>query len=311
MGLQASSNIQRLVEENSEQYDRSSLRYQLARITTSLRRSPVGLVGFIIVSIVILLAIIGPAVMPFDPTEDYLRTRFAAPGFSDSEGTRWLGTDQLGRDILSRIIAGTRVSVVVGIVSVLIAGSIGVVYGVISGFMGGWVDAVLMRIADALLAIPFIILVVSISGIIGAGLTTLMLILGLTGWVTYARVVRGEVLRTREYEYIIAAYAIGQRRYKIMLIHILPNVISSAIILAAIQVGVTILAESSLSFLGLGVKPPTVTWGIMLSDGRQYLNSAWWMTTFPGLAITITVLGVVFLGDWLRDILDPNMRGRD
>ena len=138
----------------------------------------------------------------------------------------------------------------------------------------------------------------------------MILILGFTGWITYARVIRGEVLKVREMEYVIAAYALGQNRLKVMLLHILPNVISSAIVLAAVQVGVTILAESSLSFLGLGVKPPTVTWGLMLSDGRQYINSAWWMTAFPGIAITITVLGVVFLGDWLRDLLDPNVRGR-
>ena len=215
-----------------------------------------------------------------------------------------------GRDILSRIIAGSRVSVLVGVVSVLISGTIGVIYGLISGFVGGIVDSVLMRIVDGLLAIPFIILVIAISGVVGAGLSTLILILGFTGWITYARVIRGEVLKVREMEYVIAAYALGQHRLKVMLLHILPNVVSSAIVLAAVQVGVTILAESSLSFLGLGVKPPTVTWGLMLADGKQYINSAWWMTAYPGIAITITVLGVVFLGDWLRDLLDPNIRGR-
>jgi peptide/nickel transport system permease protein len=202
------------------------------------------------------------------------------------------------------------VSVLVGVVSVLIAGTIGVLVGLLAGFFGGWVDNVLMRLADGLLSIPFIILVVAVSGVLSPGLGTLMLILGLTGWVTYARVIRGEVLKAREMEYVVAAYAIGQTRFKVMFRQILPNVVSTAIVLAASQVGVTILAESSLSFLGLGVKPPTVTWGLMLADGRQYINSAWWMTTFPGIAITVTVLGVVFLGDWLRDVLDPNVRGR-
>lgn len=303
--------IIRLSPPASQTLATDSLRYRTGRLFTALRRSPVGLLGVIIVSMVVFLAVFGPLIMPYDPSEENLRTRFEPPGFADESGTRWLGTDQLGRDILSRIIAGSRVSVLVGVISVLIAGTIGVVYGLVAGFFGGWVDMVLMRIVDALLGIPFIILVVSISGVIGAGLTTLILILGLTGWATYARVIRGEVLKVRELDYITAAYAIGQRRFKVMFIHILPNVISSGIILAAIQVGVTILAEASLSFLGLGVKPPTVTWGIMISDGRRYLNSAWWMTTYPGLAITITVLGVVFLGDWLRDVLDPNMRGRD
>lgn len=277
----------------------------------ALRRSPVGMIGMVIVSVVVLLALFGPVISPYDPVERNLRARFEPPGSVTETGTYVLGTDQLGRDILSRIIAGSRVSVLVGIVSVIIAGTIGVIYGLISGFFGGWLDTILMRIADGLLSIPFIILVVAISGIVGAGLTTLILILGFTGWVTYARVIRGEVLKVRELEYVLAAYALGQNRYKVMLQHVLPNVISSGIVLAAIQVGVTILAESSLSFLGLGVKSPTVTWGLMLADGRQYINSAWWMTTFPGIAITITVLGVVFLGDWLRDVLDPNIRGRD
>jgi len=274
----------------------------------SLRRSPVGLIGFFIVTIVVLLAVFGTFIVPHDPTENNLRARFKEPGYTDAQGSYWLGTDQLGRDIYSRMIVGTTVSVLVGVVSVAIAGTIGVVVGLLAGFFGGWVDNVLMRLADGLLSIPFIILVVAISGVLSPGLGTLMVILGVTGWVTYARVIRAEVLKAREMEYVIAAYAIGQRRFNVMFNHILPNVISTAIILAASQVGVTILAESSLSFLGLGVKSPTVTWGLMLADGRQYINSAWWMTTFPGIAITITVLGVVFLGDWLRDVLDPRMR---
>ena len=281
------------------------------RVLTTLARSPVGLAGGLIVTTVVLLALFGPLVSPHDPTGRIIRARFQPPGYVHSSGDAFaLGTDQLGRDILSRIIAGSRVSVLVGVVSVLISGAIGVIYGLVSGFIGGALDSVLMRIVDGLLAIPFIILVIAISGVVGAGLSTLILILGFTGWITYARVIRGEVLKVREMEYVIAAYALGQSRLKVMLQHILPNVISSAIVLAAVQVGVTILAESSLSFLGLGVKPPTVTWGLMLSDGRQYINSAWWMTAYPGIAITITVLGVVFLGDWLRDFLDPNVRGR-
>ena len=279
------------------------------RLLGILAKSPVGVAGSLIVTGIVLLAIFGPVISPHDPAGRNIRSRFEPPGYADDSGSYVLGTDQLGRDILSRIIAGSRVSVLVGVVSVLISGTIGVVYGLVSGFVGGIVDSVLMRIVDGLLAIPFIILVIAISGVVGAGLSTLILILGFTGWITYARVIRGEVLKVRQMEYVIAAYALGQSRPKVMLLHILPNVVSSAIILAAVQVGVTILAESSLSFLGLGVKPPTVTWGLMLSDGRQYMNSAWWMTAYPGIAITITVLGVVFLGDWLRDFLDPNIRG--
>ncbi|WP_343422251.1 ABC transporter permease [Candidatus Flexifilum breve] len=285
-------------------------RSSLGSFWRSLRRNPVGLIGFIIVTIVVLLALFGTLIVPHDPTENNLRARFKEPGYTDAMGSYWLGTDQLGRDIYSRMIVGSTVSVLVGVVSVAIAGTIGVLVGLVAGFFGGWIDNVLMRLADGFLSIPFIILVVAISGVLSPGLGTLMLILGLTGWVTYARVIRAEVLKAREMEYVVAAYAIGQRRVWVMLNHILPNVVSTAIVLAASQVGVTILAESSLSFLGLGVKSPTVTWGLMLADGRQYINSAWWMTTFPGIAITITVLGVVFLGDWLRDVLDPRMRGR-
>lgn len=279
------------------------------RLWLSLRSSPVGTIGLIIVLLVLLAAVFGPALSPHDATQHNLRARFQAPGFSDDNGTYWLGTDQLGRDILSRVILGSRVSVIVGVASVVIAGVIGVLYGILAGFAGGWVDAVLMRIADGLLAIPFIILAVAVSGVVGPSLTTLILVLGFTGWVTYARVARGEVLVLRELDYVTAARVVGREDSGIMIKHILPNVLASAVILAALQVGVTILAESSLSFLGLGVQSPTVTWGVMLADGRQYIGSAWWMATFPGIAITITVLGVVFLGDWLRDVLDPRLRG--
>ena len=180
--------------------------------------------GTIIVGLVVLIAIIGPLISPHDPVGRNLRARFQPPGYSDSSGTYTLGTDQLGRDILSRIIAGSRVSVLVGIVSVMISGTIGVVYGLVSGFIGGLLDSVMMRIVDAILSIPFIVLVVAISGVIGAGLTTLILILGLAGWVTYARVIRGEVLKVREMEYVIAAYALGQSRLQVMFRHVLPNV---------------------------------------------------------------------------------------
>ena len=289
--------------------DRSSIKARMGYAVHALRRSPVGLLGFALVVLVLLSATVGPAVYPLDPTEHNLRARYKPPGFTSDQGFHVLGTDQLGRDILSRIITGSRVSVVVGLTSVVIAGVIGVAYGLLAGFAGGWVDAILMRTADAILGIPFIILVIAVSSVVGAGLTTLILILGLTGWVTYARVVRGEVMVVREMDYVTAARVIGQSNLKIMVKHILPNVLSSVIVLGALQIGTTILAESSLSFLGLGVQPPTVTWGLMLADGRQYLGSAWWMSTFPGIAITLTVLGVVFIGDWLRDVLDPHLRG--
>jgi peptide/nickel transport system permease protein len=290
------------------QKDRSSFGAQMAALLGSLRASPVGLTGLLIVAVVVICAILGTAITPHDPELHNLRARFQAPGYQDDDnGTYWLGTDQLGRDILSRVIVGARVSLIVGVAAVVIAGTIGVLYGILSGFAGGAVDAILMRIVDGLLSIPFIILAVAISGVVGPSLLTLVLILGLTGWVTYARVTRAEVLVLRELEYVTAARLIGRRGVGVMFRHILPNILTSAIVLAALQVSTTILAESSLSFLGLGVQPPTITWGLMLADGRQYVGSAWWMATFPGIAITLTVLGVVFLGDWLRDTFDPRL----
>lgn len=276
----------------------------------SLRRSPVGLTGLAIVLAVVFLAVAGPWIVPHSPDDPNLRARFKPPGFSDGGGTYILGTDQLGRDILSRVIVGSRVSVLVGVIAVAISGTIGVLLGVLAGFVGGWTDVIVMRVADALLGIPFIILAIAISGAIGPGLLTLIFLLGFTGWESYARITRGEVLVVRALDFVTAARVIGQRGWMIALRHVVPNVLSSAIVLAALQVGTTILAESSLSFLGLGVQPPNITWGLMLADGRQYIGSAWWMATFPGIAITITVLGVVFLGDWLRDSLDPRLRGR-
>ena len=281
-----------------------------ARLRNALLRSPVGIVGLLIVGIVIFLAIAGPLITPHVPDEPNLRARFKPPGYSDAKGTYLLGTDQLGRDILSRVIVGSRVSVLVGVIAVAISGTIGVLLGVISGYVGGWTDVIIMRVADALLGIPFIILAIAISGAVGPGLVTLIALLGFTGWETYARITRGEVLVVRALDFVTAARVVGQRSWLVVLRHIVPNVLSSAVVLAALQVGTTILAESSLSFLGLGVQPPFVTWGLMLADGRQYIGSAWWMSTFPGIAITITVLGVVFLGDWLRDTLDPRLRGK-
>lgn len=283
---------------------------RVSRVLSSLRRSPVGLTGLIIVLAVVVLAVAGPWLAPYSPDEPNLRARFKPPGFSDSQGTYVLGTDQLGRDILSRVIVGSRVSVLVGVIAVAIAGTIGVLLGVLAGFVGGWTDVIVMRIADALLGIPFIILAIAISGVVGPGLLTLIFLLGFTGWESYARITRGEVLVVRALDFVTAARVVGQRGWLIAIRHVVPNVLSSAIVLAALQVGTTILAESSLSFLGLGVQPPNITWGLMLADGRQYIGSAWWMATFPGIAITITVLGVVFLGDWLRDSLDPRLRGR-
>lgn len=279
------------------------------RVLRSIRRSPMGIAGLAIVTWIIGMAVLGPWISPYDPARPDLLARFQPPAWLEGgDLSHVLGTDQLGRDIVGRLIVGSRVSVIVGVASVAIATCIGVTMGLVTGYYGGWWDVLLMRLTDALLSIPFLVLVVAIAGVVGPGILTIILILGLTGWVVFSRVVRGEVLALREQEYVVAARALGQADLVILVRHILPNVMASVIVLGTLQVATSILAESALSFLGLGVQPPTVTWGGMLADGRQHLGGAWWLATFPGLMITVTVLGVVFLGDWLRDVLDPKLR---
>jgi peptide/nickel transport system permease protein len=270
----------------------------------------VGIAGALIVLIVLGLAIFAPLIMPYDPTEIHLQDRLLPPVWYEEGRAQYpLGTDQMGRDLLSRIIIGSRVSVMVGVSAVLVAGTVGVVLGLLAGFVGGWVDSLIMRVVDALYAIPFILMSMAIVGVLGPSVWTIVVTLGLVQWQNYSRVIRAEVLSLREREFVMAARAIGQREVLIALRHILPNAVASVIVLATLQVASTIISESALSFLGMGVQPPTVTWGLMLADGRDYLATAWWLATFPGLAITITVLGIIFLGDWLRDVLDPHLRG--
>jgi peptide/nickel transport system permease protein len=280
----------------------------------SLRNSPVGMVGVAIVVAVVMVAITAPWLAPHDPTELNLKARLQPP-FWNAEGdtTYLLGTDQLGRDVLSRLIYGSRVSVTVGILGVVASLFIGVTFGLVSGYAGNKVDAAFSRVLDTFMAIPFILLAMAVVGALGppkegSGLVTLILVLGVTGWVVFARVVRGEVFSVKRRDYVAAAHSIGQRHPTILARHILPNVMASIIVLAALQISTVIIAEASLSFLGLGVQPPTITWGLMLAEGRDHLATSWWLATFPGLAITITVLGTILLGDWLRDVLDPRQK---
>jgi peptide/nickel transport system permease protein len=291
------------------QLEQSASPAQMATLLRRLLHSPVGLIGSVIVVLVVIGAAFAPWLAPHDPTQLALGNRFVPP-FWAAEGS-WeypLGTDQLGRDVWSRILYGSRISVVVGVTSALFAGLLGVVLGLAAGFYGGLVDVLLSRIIDTFLAVPFIVLALAVVGVLGPSLTNLIIVLSLTGWVTYARVIRGEVLSVKGREFITAAALIGQRRWAVAFRHVLPNVIASVIVLATLNVATTIIAETSLSFLGLGVQPPTVTWGAMLADGREHIATSWWLATFPGLAITITVLGIIFVGDWLRDVLDPRMK---
>jgi len=295
----------RSAESNGQ--ERSRPRLQLVR---RLLRSPTGLVGFVLVLVAAATSLGAGALAPHDPAELNLRMRHIPPFWHDGgDPTFVLGTDQLGRDILSRIIYGSQVSLFVGIMGTLAAVVIGVPLGLVSGFFGGWIDSVISRILDTFLAVPFLVLALAVLAVIGprggGGITVLIVVLGLTGWITFTRVVRAEVLSIKQREYVEAARALGQSVPRIVTRHVLPNVAASVIVLSTLQVATFILAESALSFLGLGVQAPTVTWGLMLSEGRDYLATSWWFATFPGLAITLTVLGIILLGDWLRDLLDP------
>jgi peptide/nickel transport system permease protein len=275
----------------------------------SLQRNSLGVFGLLIVSAVLLVAALADIIAPHDPAKFNVRTRLNPPAWAAEGDPRFLlGTDQLGRDVLSRLIYGSRVSVIVGVLGVVISVAVGVAIGLVSGYMGGRVDNVLSRAVDTFMAIPFIILALAAIGFLGPGLVNLIVVLGLSGWVSFARVVRGEVLSVKNMEYITAARTIGQSGWRIAVFHVLPNITASIIVLATLQIATVIIAESSLSFLGMGVQPPTITWGTMLSEGRNHLATSWWLATFPGVAISLTALGCILMGDWLRDVLDPRLR---
>ncbi|KIL44597.1 ABC transporter permease [Jeotgalibacillus soli] len=276
-----------------------------------LLKSKTGTVGFLIVFLIVLVSLTAKWIAPHDPAAINPANMLLPPFWMDGgTAAHLLGTDNLGRDILSRIIYGSQVSLMVGVTSVILAGIIGVFIGLISGFYGGIIDNILMRLVDSFLAIPNILFALVILTIFGPSVITLIVVLGVTNWVSYARLVRGEVLSIKEREFVKAARSIGVKNNKIILRHLLPNVISSFIVISTLSVATTIILEASLSFLGLGIQPPTVSWGGILSDGRDYLATSWWLATFPGVTITITVLGIIFLGDWLRDVLDPHSQGR-
>ncbi|WP_440119306.1 ABC transporter permease [Paenibacillus sp. QZ-Y1] len=268
--------------------------------------SKTGMFGAVLVLLVVLIAIGAPLLTSHDPAAVNPLNRLKPPAWLEG-GTAeyWLGTDNLGRDMWSRIVYGARVSLIVGMGSVIVSGMIGAILGLVSGFYGKWLDAVIMRVGDAFMAIPTILFMLVVMAIVGPGITTLIFVIGVTNWVPFTRVVRSEVLSIKERDFVHAARSIGAKNGRLILKHILPNILSSFIVICGMNVGTTIIMEASLSFLGLGIKPPDVSWGGMLSDGRQYVATSWWVATFPGLAITFTVLGVIFLGDWLRDVLDP------
>ena len=271
-----------------------------------LFKSGTAVVGAIMVVTVFTVALFAPWLSPHDPLEQDIMNRLQPPAWAE-DGSRdnLLGTDTLGRDLLSRIIHGSRISLTVGIAAVVLSGGVGVTLGLISGYYGGWLDSIVGRVADVQLSIPFLVLAIAVVAIIGASMINLILVLSVNTWVLYYRVVRSEALSVREEEYVAAARVTGGTALRIIFKHILPNVSASIIVIGTLLVANMIIFEASLSFLGLGVPPPTPTWGRMIADGREYIATAWWISTFPGLAILLTVLGINLLGDWLRDMLDP------
>jgi peptide/nickel transport system permease protein len=259
---------------------------------------------------ILFVAIFADWLSPYDPQLGSLRLRFRPPAFQ--AGGSWehvLGTDHLGRDVLSRLIHGARVSVVVGFTAVIVAGVLGTVLGIVSGYLGRWVDQVIMRITDTWLALPALTFAIFLAAIVGPSEMNIVIILGAVYWTRYARVVRGEVLSMKEREFVRLAIVAGCSKWTIMRRHILPNVLNSAIVLGTLMLGVVVVAEASLSFLGVGVPPPKPAWGLMLSDGKKGLMVGyWWLTVLPGLCIMLMVLSANLLGDWLRDKLDPQLR---
>jgi peptide/nickel transport system permease protein len=267
------------------------------------------LIGGSLVLIMVLGAVFAPLLSPADPLAQQTSNRVKPPFWETGNIHHPLGTDPVGRDVLSRVLYGSRISLMLGIVAVLVSGTIGTLLGLLAGYYERQFGELVMRLADVQLSFPVILLAISVVAVVGRSLPALVAVLAISGWVVYARTVRGSVLSLREKEFIEAARALGCGGFRIVLRHILPNCIAPLLVIATVQMATMIILESGLSFFGLGTQPPTPSWGGMLAEGREYLIAgAWWLTTFPGLAISITVLGINLLGDGLRDVLDPQLQ---
>jgi peptide/nickel transport system permease protein len=268
------------------------------------------LAGGAFVLALIIVAVAAPWRAPQDPTRQSLRARLKAPTLEAPDGkAHLLGTDHLGRDVLSRMLWGARVSLMVGFAAVGVGGLVGAGLGIVAGYRSGWADTIIMTLADAQLAFPFILLAIGIIAVLGPSFPTLIVVVGLSGWMSYARVLRSQVLVLRSREFVDAIHALGGSMPRVITRHILPNVLSSLVVIATLELARSIVLEATLSFLGLGVQPPTPSWGGMVQEGREYLDSAWWISTAPGLLLMLTSLAVSRTGDWLRDLLDPTLRG--
>ncbi len=282
---------------------------RLKQVIKAARDAP--LVAVVILAGLILVAIFADLIAPHDPTMPVKGANVFDPPFWMEGGstTTLLGTDFQGRDVLSRLIYGARVSLVVGLMGTLVAGGIGTAMGILSGYLGRWVDQVIMRVTDAWLALPALVFAIFLAALVGPSMWNIIIILGAVYWTRYARVIRGEVLTLREREFVKLAEIAGASKVRVIVRHIAPNVMNTTMVLASLTVGVVIIAEASLSFLGVGVPPPQPAWGLMLSEARSTLMAGqWWLTVFPGLCIMLIVLATQLFGDWLRVRLDPQLR---
>lgn len=272
------------------------------------RRDTLGLVGIAILTVFVALALLGPVLDLPNPYRGDLRARMAAPTISwTALGAHPFGTDQLGRDILARMIIGSQATLGIAFSAIALGGVLGTALGLVAGYFGGPLDRVLMRLVDIQLALPLMLLALMVIAVFGPSLQNLILILALTSWVRYARIIRGQTLVMREREFVLASQGMGAGWGRILTRHILPNVMSSVLVVGSLELARVIVLEAGLSFLGFGIQPPSPSWGRMLADGRTYISSAWWIVTFPGLGLLVIVLGINLTGDWLRDRLDPNM----
>jgi peptide/nickel transport system permease protein len=280
----------------------------LLRNLWDLRQYPV-IPVFILMIVLVIPAIFAELIAPYDPVESSLRNRLLPPFWIDGGSTdHILGTDKVGRDILTRLIYGSRVSVVIASVSILVGGFIGVSLGIIGGYFGGWVDSLIMRAVDISLSIPIILLGLVLVAALGPSKSTVIIVVVILLWSRYARLARGETLAVRTQDYIARARVSGASHTRIMIHHVFPNIFNSVMVLATLQVGFVIILEATLSFLGAGIPRPTPAWGLMVADGRSLVVTAWWLAFFPGIAIMLVVLSMNLLGDWLRDKFDPKQR---
>jgi peptide/nickel transport system permease protein len=283
------------------------------RVRAHRRVSPVAIGCATVLMVMILAAAFAPLLAPHDPTDQSLLARLQPPAWADGGSADYpLGTDHLGRDVLSRILYGARVSLAIGFFAVLIGSVLGSVAGLLAGYFAGWVDEGIMLLADIQLALPFVLLAIAVIAVVGVSPDSLppslVVVVGISGWMTYARVCRGVVFSLKEREFVQAVRAVGSSDARVISRHLLPNVLSPLVVVASLDLARLIILESTLSFLGLGIQPPNPSWGGMLGEGRQYLDTAWWISTFPGLAIMLTTLAISRGGDWLRDVLDPSLR---